>query len=458
VDGAESPAANLLDQPDVELGGYAAALAGGDGLTALRVDADRQANLRATFDASYRPLPADAAWVFRLLGIHSGPDCTAAAVASLAGLPLARAEELLADLVRGHLVEERVAGRYALHDLLQAYAAEVAAGTDAPEELRAATHRLLDHYLHRAYAATVRLEPYRSMALVDAGPGVTPERPGDYAHALAWFTAERTVLLAAVDHAAATGFDRHAWQLFWTMTVFLDRQGHWRDWVVALAATERLGDAAAQADAHRYLSGAHMRLRDFDDALRHLGRAQELYRQIGDTLAWARTNRNLAQIFKRQGRYADAVEHARQTLDLYRAADHRRGQAGVLNDIGWYCALLGDYQSTIDYCEQALALQEELDLPLVMADTLDSLGYAHHRLGRYPDAVAYYLRAADLYRTMANPYNEADTLAKLAKTLEAAGDPDADRACRHRFDDLLAHLDHADAARLRIDQDPARAN
>jgi len=43
------------------------------------------------------------------------------------------------------------------------------------------------------------------------------------------------VLLAAVEHAVATGFDTHTWQLAWTLETFLDRRGHWHDW----AATAR---------------------------------------------------------------------------------------------------------------------------------------------------------------------------------------------------------------------------
>jgi hypothetical protein len=42
-------------------------------------------------------------------------------------------------------------------------------------------------------------------------------------------------LLAAVHHAANTGFVTHTWQLAWTLDDFLERRGHWLDW----AATGR---------------------------------------------------------------------------------------------------------------------------------------------------------------------------------------------------------------------------
>jgi hypothetical protein len=63
------------------------------------------------------------------------------------------------------------------------------------------------------------------------------------------------VLLAAVALAANTGFDACAWQLPWAIAGFLDRRGHWHEWAAvqgtALAAANRLGDAAGEAAARR---------------------------------------------------------------------------------------------------------------------------------------------------------------------------------------------------------------
>src|SRR6202008_3267317 len=96
----------------------------------------------------------------------------------------------------------------------------------------AATGRILDHYLHTAYPAALLLDPARDpLPLSPPRAGVTPEKLSDHDQAAAWFTAQRPVLLPAVAHAAATGFDTHTWQLTWTLATFLDRRGHWRDQV-----------------------------------------------------------------------------------------------------------------------------------------------------------------------------------------------------------------------------------
>src|SRR4029453_18869365 len=101
---------------------------------------------------------------------------------------------------------------------------------------RTAVHRMLDHYLRTAHAAAVLRDPHRMdpSSLATAAPDVSPETLADSDRALAWLTVEQPVLLAAVAMAARAGFDTHAWQLAWTITQFLNRQGRWG----ALAASQ----------------------------------------------------------------------------------------------------------------------------------------------------------------------------------------------------------------------------
>ncbi|MFE7835001.1 BTAD domain-containing putative transcriptional regulator [Streptomyces sp. NPDC057474] len=102
-------------------------------------------DLRAAFARSYRRLPPESARLFRLLSLHPGPDLDPDTAAALAGLPARRARLLLDDLADAHLVAEHAPGRYAPHDLLRVFAAELTETYDSPEDRRAARRRLLDH-------------------------------------------------------------------------------------------------------------------------------------------------------------------------------------------------------------------------------------------------------------------------------------------------------------------------
>src|SRR5262249_58321979 len=107
--------------PPLPLRTLADELRGTTGLDALSAG-DPATDIRAVFSWSYQALSADAARLFRLLGLHPGPDVATPATASLAALPVARVRPLIAELARANLIVEPTPGRYTLHDLLPAYA------------------------------------------------------------------------------------------------------------------------------------------------------------------------------------------------------------------------------------------------------------------------------------------------------------------------------------------------
>jgi DNA-binding SARP family transcriptional activator/tetratricopeptide (TPR) repeat protein len=421
---------------------------------------EASSDLRAVFSWSYRALGDGAAGLFRLLGLHPGPDLTAPATASLAGVPIRRVRPLLDELTRAHLITEHVPGRYTAHDLLRAYAAELAGTTGTDAWRHAATHRMLDHYLHTAYAADRRLDPHRDVVdLVAPQPGVTPEDLADHDSALAWLTTEHPVLLAAVAHAAGDGFDTHAWQLARTLTTFFDRQGHWHDQAAAhrtaLRATQRLADRPGQAHTHRGLARAYTRLGRYDDANDHYRHALDLYGELGDHVSQAHTQINLGWVCERQGDYRGALGHGESALDLYRVAGYRSGQADALNTIGWCHALLGDHHEALARCQQALALHQEIGNRHSLAATWDSLGYVHQHLGNHREATSCYQHAIDLMRDLGDRYSEADALSHLGDAHQAAGDPGPARDAWRAALDVLEQLGHPDAARVRAKLDPA---
>jgi DNA-binding SARP family transcriptional activator/tetratricopeptide (TPR) repeat protein len=415
---------------------------------------DPAGNLRAVFSWSYHALGAAAAGLFRLLGLHPGPDLGTPAAASLAGVTLSRALRQLTELANAHLVTEHTHQRYTLHDLLRAYATELAHTHNSEAERRSSAHRMFDHYLHTANGAAQLLDPHRdATAPAPPQPGVTVERHNDHARALAWFTMEHRVLVTAIGQAASTGFDQPAWELAWASTIFFQRQGYWRDWAstqhTALAAARRLDNRSAQARSHRAIGLAHAMMCGFDDAETELRQALGLHSESADAVGEAHAHLNLGWVFTMQGRHHDALGPARRSLDLYRAAGHRVGQARALNAAGWCHAKLGDHQQALECCQQALVLLQEVGDRRGESATWDSLGYAHHHLGDYQQAIICYQRAVELYRRLADRYYEADTLTHLGETHHAAGDLVAARdAWRHSLD-IFDELDHPDADQIR---------
>jgi hypothetical protein len=101
---------------------------------------DPRTAVRGVFSWSYRHLDRDSARAFRLLGLHPGTDIEPCAGAALMGTTVAHARRLLTSLARAHLIRPVGQARYAMHDLLRVYAAELAAACDS--DCREALRRL----------------------------------------------------------------------------------------------------------------------------------------------------------------------------------------------------------------------------------------------------------------------------------------------------------------------------
>ncbi|HEY7145530.1 MAG TPA: BTAD domain-containing putative transcriptional regulator [Streptosporangiaceae bacterium] len=396
---------------------------------------DGASDVRAVFSWSYHCLGPGAARLFRLLGLHAGPDISAAAAASLAAISTDQALVLLDELTRRHLLTEHSPGRYACHDLLRAYASELASAHDSQQARAEAVRRMLEHYLHSAHGAAKLIQPHlEPLALIPARPGVViTGEPATLGDAVSWFSDESATLLAAIRLAAEADSDAHTWQLAWTLSAYLLRRGRWHEqataWELGLAAARRAGDEAGEAHALHGLAEGYSRSGRSGDADSLFRQALRQFEAIsGHLSSQAAIHNSLTCLAERQHRPADALSHAQAALEKYRAAGYRPGQAWVLNNIGYSYAQLGNYQQAITYCERALAGIQELGEPCWEAATWDSFGFIHHQLGDYQQAVTCYERSVDLCQEVADCSNEAHSLDHLGDVHLSAGDPDAARS------------------------------
>ncbi|MFI1357492.1 ATP-binding protein [Streptomyces sp. NPDC020898] len=447
-------AARAATDPHFRLAEFASELrAGGAGLDPF-TDDDPATDVRAVFSWSYHRLSPGAARLFRLLGLHPGPDVTAPAAAGLTGLRPGEVRPHLAELTRAHLLDQHAPGRYTLHDLLRAYATELTEEHDSPGDRHTALHRLLDHYLHSAATASEALSWYRDpIALPDPDPAVVRTQLDGPAQTLAWFTAELPNLTAAVRRAARAGFETHAWQLAWTLVSYFDLAGHWEEWVgthqQALDATRRTGDTVGEARTRRNLARVRSRQGRHQDALVHLRRALALARELGDPVGQAQALRNMSTVLGRRDRHTDALDLARQALSLFQTAGHRIGQGRVLNQIAWHLSFLGDHKQAVDYCRRSLRILRELGDRDGEGATWDTLGCAHHHLGDHREAITCLTHSLRLRRERDDLREIAETLDHLAEAHQSVGNPTEAATCWRGALHLLDQLGHTDADRVR---------
>jgi tetratricopeptide (TPR) repeat protein len=443
-------AARAAIRPAFPLASLAAGLRG----TRDRLDeldaGDRAASIRAVFSWSYRLQSEPAARMFRLLGAHPGPDISHAAAASLADVPGHSAHAALGELTRANLIREQAPGRFMLHDLLRAYAADL--GDE--DERCLALRRVLDYYLHTANAATRLAYPASAKITVNApSPGSVPGHLTGPGQALAWLRSEHQVLVSATAAAAEAGFDTHAGQLPAVLSEHFARRGHYQDLAqsqrIALACATRLGDPAAQALARRSLADALTQLGCGEDARRHLQEAHELYGLLHDQAGQAACQCGMSRLAEARGDHGGSLSHARHALRLYRAVGDLAGQAAAMNGVGWDYALLGDSQRALGYCAKALELHRETGNRFGEAMTLDSIGYCHHRAGRHTEAIAHYQQALSAYADAGDRYLRAHTLIRLGESHRAREHHEAGRDLWRQALTILEDLHHPDAESLR---------
>jgi tetratricopeptide (TPR) repeat protein/DNA-binding SARP family transcriptional activator len=385
-----------------------------------RLDAggDPRAAVRVVFSWSYKHLPADAARAFRLAGLHPGSDLDVYAAAALTNTTVDGARRSLDVLARAHLVHLTGPGRYGTHDLLRAYACDLANSQDSEADRRTALTRLFDYYLAAAASARDARSPAERRQRPRISPAGSPTPPvADPAAALAWLDAERPNLVAVCTHTAAHGWPGHTIRLATTLFRYLDSGAHFPDALSihtdARNAASQTGDRAAEAYALANLGVVHMRQGRYEQAAEHYQGALPLFRETGDRVGEARTLTHLGLVNWRQGRYQQAAERHGQALTRYRETGTRVGEANALSNLGLVSWRQGRYREAAEGHRQALLLYRETGHRFGEANALANLGVVYLRQGRYEQAADDLRHALTLFRETGNRVGVGYALANL---------------------------------------------
>jgi tetratricopeptide (TPR) repeat protein len=366
-----------------------------DRLDLLEVAQDPRTAVRSVFSWSCQHLTSGEARAFSLLGLHPGPDTDAYELAALAQVPLRRAQALLAELARAHLVTPACHGGYQAHDLLRAYAAERATEALGPAERKAARARLFGYFLGTAAAAMDTLFPHERDLRPHPPPASSPApQVTEPAAAARWLDQRRQALTAAAVYAAGHGWPGHSVGLSCVLWRALEVGGHYTE---ALAIHTAAAGAAAE----------------------HGGRAAVLA--------------NLGGIHWWMGNHTTAQECFEQSLAGHREAGDAEGEARALGRLGLVCERLGDYPAALTHIREALAICQRTGNRYGEGSHLINLGTLHRRLGHYTEAAEHQRAAAGVFTGLGEVRLEGYALGNLGATHSLLG----------RHDEALADLDRA---------------
>ncbi len=386
-------------------------------LELLDAGGDQRTAVRAVFSWSYRHLDAAAARAFRLAGLHPGRDFDGYALAALAGTGPEQIRRILAVLVRAHLLRQVGADHYGMHDLLRAYARELAA-SDGEDAKRAALTGLLEYYLHAAATAIDAVLPAEARRPPRVPRSASSAPPMDEpAVARAWLVAEQANLVGAAVYAAANGWPGHATRLSATLQRYLENGGHFAEAFTlqshARDAARRAGDRAAEATALTSLGIVAWWRGQFEEAAGLLRQALTLYRETGDRNGQAYVLANLGIVEGQRCRYQRAGRYLRQALTLHRDTGDRIGEARALSNLGMVEQEQGRPAQAARLYRQSLILSRENGDKTSEAYGLVNLGEVEGLLGQFDQATGHLRQGLKLFREVGNRSARSGPLSRL---------------------------------------------
>ncbi|WP_434447420.1 tetratricopeptide repeat protein [Lentzea sp. E54] len=365
-------------------------------------DTDPDSAVRAVFSWSYRLLPVPAARLFRLLGAWPGPDVDLPTAAGLLGAGPRDARKAVDVLARAHLIEEPAPGRVTMHDLLRAYATELA----EPAEVTAALRTALDRHLAIATTCMNEVDPHRRRV----PPPKTVTAQEESPEALAWLDAEHRNLLALTRYAAAHGLAEHAWYAPHTLARFYLRRRHIEDWIdMGRTVLAVVADPFAEAETRTHLATAHANRGDLDEAEHHYRRALLLHRGSEAVILG-----NLGTVLHRKGAFDDAVEHYRKAISLLAADGDHRNESLLVANLAGVLNLLHRHGEALVSGARALDLARSAGDTCAQAHALRILGIAHCELGAHEEAARHLGEALALAKGQQDETDEGQILTEIA--------------------------------------------
>ncbi|MET9954028.1 transcriptional regulator [Streptomyces sp. NPDC006339] len=404
-------AAQLAARPHWRLADLAAELADEQRRLALlsvhgAEDADGP-GVPAALRLTVQGLPAEAARLFRQVGVLPGTDLDRHAAAALLDRTPAVAAEALDRLCDAHLLTEYAPGRHTAHDLVRLYARSLEPDEDA-------LLRLLDHYTLTAMAATRAAEPDDQPCCAAPPDARAPRSAVHFAGrdaALLWYAAERDNLAAAVAAARAAGHHDRAWRLAilqWPYILWNSHDG----WVPlledAVDSAARVDDPDAESRARALLGWLLTQDGRLSEALVHLRLAPALAARAGERSSEATALVNLAVALDRSGVTEESLALTARAAELVRGSGDVMTELLALEHRARQLLAVGDPLGALACAREGLALDGDTVNGLVgirQSELTATAGAALLDLGRPTEAHAALTRAREL--GLAHGYQES---------------------------------------------------
>jgi tetratricopeptide (TPR) repeat protein/DNA-binding SARP family transcriptional activator len=391
-------------------------------------------SVRAALSWSYRVLGEAEQRLFRLLGVHPGPDISLAAAAALLGDDRRTVKRSLDILVDANLVgQPESRERYRFHDLLRRYARELVATSD---ERAAAARRLVSFYLFTAHNADQLIVPNgMRVTLPELVAGVEPIEFGGQEAALKWAARERANINAIIRYAAANELHEYASKLPSLIGEVFQQLGYRVDVAtamrMAIESARMVGDVYDEASWHGNLAHIQIDLRDFESADQNIAAGKMLFARIGDEFGIALMDHRLGRLLFERGETRRSIEVQLTALSAFQRLDMKVNEVKALYCVSQAYHRAGNLDAAASFGQDALWNAERINDTHMKGRVFAELAAIHLERGSLPAAKGYCHRALELHENVA-PGESGKVFTTLAGVHLQEGDIRTAEVCARR--------------------------
>jgi tetratricopeptide (TPR) repeat protein len=423
-------------------------------LAALTMEEDMP--VRTALDLSYGALPAEAARLYRLMGLFPGTHFDSGVAAAAMAIPRANAKRLLGLLTDANLLDDAAGGQYRFHDLTRLHARETADQREPQAAQEEAIRRMLDWFLVAARSASVTVLPYREDSDLTLDIRYEPAEPLQFASsgtAIDWLDRELPNVLAAVRLAVRYRQWQAAWQLadvMWPVFLYRGRHAERLEFDrLGLDAARAGSDALGEAKMLYRIGVAVMDDGQFDQAETYIRQAMTAWQRLGRRDRMAGSLRRLGYVAMARRRPGEATDWFAQALAAYREVGDDRHIAVTLSNLGDALIETDRPQEAIGALDEARSLLANFPDPHSQGNALTRLGRAHERAGHTETAASYLREALQIMREIGSARGEADALVALGDLDGRAGRDDEARTRYAEAQRVLVSLGSPEESRIR---------
>jgi tetratricopeptide (TPR) repeat protein/transcriptional regulator with XRE-family HTH domain len=379
-------------------------------------------------ESSDRDLDRKAARALPILSVPDGSDLHTVVAAHLLDVPVRQADVILERLVDLNLLDAAAPERYRFHDLIRAYARELADQSLTQAEQHAGLERVMRFYIGFAWAC----QSLTHEASQRLGLAMTRIKPvpalRDTASALRWLDDEQRNLMDRFRQASTTSLAGSALfpELALALFGYNDARSRWTEMRElsrgAVEVAEQLNLPLMAAWLEHDNAIPKVELGDFEPARAHLLKALTMFRAVSDIAGQARCCSSLSHVLERLGRTDQALSMIHQALKLSRRLDDKSVEGVTHLALGGLHNRLGDFAEADRAFAESVRLAEHSGDHRSLAKRHLNAGISHVANRRFDNAIESLLRSIEVSGRIGDGSAQAESREILTMAFAGKGE------------------------------------